>query len=49
MLVIIEAYTKTIQLTFAQGIVTAFVGLILLLIIWLPKLGNAPVKVAISG
>jgi hypothetical protein len=36
------------QVTFAQGIVTAFVGLVLLLVIRLPKLSNAPVEIAIG-
>jgi hypothetical protein len=46
--IVIEAYAKTMQVTFAQSIVTASVGLILLLVIRLPKLSNAPVEISIG-
>jgi hypothetical protein len=36
------------KVTFAQGIVTATIGLILLLVIKLPRLSNKPVDIAIA-
>jgi hypothetical protein len=36
------------QVTFAQGIVTATVGFFLLLLIRLPRLSNKPVDIAVG-
>ena len=42
---VIDSYASTMQLTFAQGIITAAIGLLLIIFIKLPRLSNQPIEI----
>jgi hypothetical protein len=47
-LTVIDAYASTMQITFAQGIITALIGFLLIAFIKLPKLSNKPAEIAMG-